>query len=181
MTRSLTAILLLTALLGGGHTVYSAFQIQVPGRTSLKVTPDAASIWSWHKEIQLPNPPGGGLGTHRERVLVDFDGNGRMDTEDPEVRVTVTDLQVVLLPTNGSLNLPQVIRVWLASDATKRWYLLARQPTVSQNASEHCDYQSYLSTPIVLTPNSDLFVDFEYGPNTGVLCVVSLIGREVVL
>ena len=120
MNRVATAVLVVSSLLGGGSTVYSAFQIQVPSRTALKVTTDPANVWSWHREIML----GSGGGTLRERVLVDFDGNGRMDTEDPDLRVTVTDMQCALQNISfGNFQLPQTLTVWISDGVHKRWIL----------------------------------------------------------
>ena len=73
-----------------GSTVYSPFQFQLP-LPGLKVTPDPANIWSWHSNISLP--PTTKLTTLFEQVLVDFDNNGKMDTEYPELRVLITDIQ----------------------------------------------------------------------------------------
>ena len=80
MNRAATAILVVSSFLGGGSTVYSAFQIQLPSRTSLKVTPDAASIWSWHKEVTLPDP-----GPWLERQCWTVHGPGRRM---PDIRLS---------------------------------------------------------------------------------------------
>ncbi len=91
--------LLLAGVLGAGTTllvvsqgtfVYSAFQYQLPFRSALKVTPDPANIWSWHGTVPANQPV---------PIIVDIDGNGRSDTENPHVRVVLTDVQVV---TNGA-------------------------------------------------------------------------------
>ena len=167
MNRAATAILVVSSFLGGGSTVYSAFQIQLPSRTSLKVTPDAANVWSWHKEVTFSNT------TIREAVLVDFDGNGRMDTEDPDLRVTVTDMQVVLPPgwTQGAGNLS----IWLADSHNRRWALFQNDFGAPRTVN-----QISLSTPIVLPTGSNLFVIFE-GFISPAPITVNLIGREIVL
>jgi hypothetical protein len=167
---------LLGALLfGAGDTIYSAFQFQIPHRTSLKVTPDAANVWSWHKEILVHNT-GGGLASHRERVLVDFDSNGRMDTEDSRVRVTVTDVQVVVLGIG-----PGTLNAWLSDNAGPRWYVMARHRS-ARDWQELSGFQDHLTTPLVLRPDSDLFVDLQFSNTLNPLrIVVNLIGRETTL
>jgi len=172
MNRAATAILVVSSFLGGGSTVYSAFQIQLPSRTSLKVTPDAANVWSWHKEITFSG------GTIRESVLVDFDGNGHMDTEDPDLRVTVTDMQVVL-PPGFSQGLQGSLSIWLADSQNRRWALFQTDAAVS-GVVPRTVTQTSLATPIILRPGSNLFIVIEGFLNPTPI-TVSLIGREIIL
>lgn len=169
MNRAATAILVVSSFLGGGSTVYSAFQIQLPSRTSLKVTPDAANVWSWHKEIGLPRTGS----VVRERVLIDFDGNGRMDTEDPELRVTVTDMQFVM-PTGFQFF--GAMTAWLVDSQGRRWALF-----VADQYTPRTFQPQNLTTPLVIPHRSDLFVEITYDPTAPSSVSVNLVGREVVL
>ena len=69
----------------GPRLTYSGLQVQVPFGTALKVTPDGSNIWTWHHEQ---------TGSGTTEVVVDFDNNGRMDTENPCFRVLITDIQL---------------------------------------------------------------------------------------
>ena len=90
-------VVLSLALVGGsyltfgpGRTVYSGVSVGLPIGAAQKVTPDPGSIWSFHETVTVA--PGS---TAVVPVLVDFDGNGVMDTEYPTLRVLVTDMQAV--------------------------------------------------------------------------------------
>ena len=71
------------------RTVYSPLQPATPVGSSFKMSPDIANIWSWHETISTFQ-----FSTSLTPVLVDFDGNGVMDTEYPFARVVITDMQV---------------------------------------------------------------------------------------
>ena len=70
------------------YVVYSGIQAQQPVGTAFKMTPDPSNIWSWHHTVTVkPNT------TVTVPVVIDFDKNGKMDTEYSFTRVLVTDLQ----------------------------------------------------------------------------------------
>jgi hypothetical protein len=169
MNRVALTFLVVSSLLGSGHTVYSAFQIQVPSRTALKVTTDPANVWSWHKEIVLPRTSS----VIRERVLVDFDGNGRMDTEDPEIRVTVTDMQFVM---PAGFQFFGAMTAWLVDSHGRRWALLVADQYTPRTMQPH-----NLVTPLVVPHRSELFVEIIYDPTAPQSVSVNLVGREIVL
>ena len=98
-----------TAFYAGGRAVYSGLQLQIFGGAGLKVTPDPSNIWSWHETI-----PGG----KTVPVLVDFDKNGKMDSENPAFRVLITDMQTTL---DG--NYSRISSVRLLDDQGTRWDL----------------------------------------------------------
>lgn len=138
-----------------GTFVYSPFQYQLPFRSALKVTPDPANIWSWHGTVS-------GQGPIRQSVPVDLDGNGRSDTENPFLRVMVTDVQV-----EGSGS-----RVFLSDGAVRRW-LIHPISTADQNLSS-----IHFATPLVLPVGSMLTIE---AVGSTVNVAVNLIGREVTL
>src|SRR5262249_37431179 len=81
-----------TTIVYVGRTVLSSpFQLDAPVNSAIKVAQDPANVWSWHHEFQNAQV---GIPVNAN-VLVDFDGNGVMDTEYPWVRVTITDLEIV--------------------------------------------------------------------------------------
>ena len=145
-----------------GRTVHSSqFQLDIPYYSAIKTTPDPANIWSWHHDFAC----GSGLPPITVNALVDFDGNGVMDTENVWLRVVVTDLEIVGIGTNPS---PALLTI---SDGTSHLY--SAFTSVAQRA-EHVA----LATPIVLPVGSQLQVtvdDF----NQFSSYQVNLIGRIV--
>ncbi len=149
-------------VIGTGTTVHSPAQKALPFGASLKVTPDPSSVWSWSKEITAPANQ-----TVTESVLVDFDGNGRMDTEHPFFRVLVTDMQCTVHNPRG------VSKVFLRDATGVRWDM-----TPGSNNSGLINDSFALTTPLVLPVGSDLNVEVR-GSSSGVTARVSLIGRIV--
>jgi hypothetical protein len=137
------------ALVTVGQTYYStaflwSFPINCGG---FKTTPDLNNVWHWEGDATL-------AGT---AVMVDFNGDGIMDTESPEVRVCITDMQ---LEGNGDIAIDD-------SSGT-RWRLL-----------QYTSYASaHMTTPIVLPVNSTLTVRQTNGGVSGPTRV-RLIGRVV--
>jgi archaellin len=108
-----------------GTTIYSSvFQCSYPIGSAFKTVVDPANVWSWTGDI----PPGG------TSVLVDFDGDGQMDTNNPFVRVLITDM----LNFSGG-------EVDIVDSSGLRWRM---GPGVGQHHN--------LTTPIVLPVGSTL-------------------------
>lgn len=142
------------AVATGGRFVYSAQQFQIPFGTALKVTPDAANIWSWHGRVTEQAPV-------RFPIIVDMDGNGTSDTENARVRVMVTDVQIPA-GTRGML--------YLSDGTTRRWLL-----TPSNDLRD--SFVHHFSTPLVFPVGSTLTLEDEQSVN----CEVNIIGRVVTL
>jgi hypothetical protein len=142
-----------------GRLTYTPFQFAYPVGSGLKVTTEPAGIWSYHNQFQISNLP------HVERVLVDIDGNGRMDTEIDAVRVLITDIQVYATGV--------VYPLRLKDSQGAIWELSLTGPNngIPLSASHH------LSTPLALDVGSDLFVELGSSMNTTVS--IHIIGRVV--
>jgi hypothetical protein len=146
---------------GTARTVYSPRQLAVPIGSSIKMTPDVANIWSWHETI-APSP-GFGVVT---QVLIDLDGDGMMDSQNPHVRVVVTDIQV-----EGDRT--QVFE--LVDDQGWRWGLNPSSASTGSGTATH-----HLTTPLVVPVGSGLGVKAGSGTSQfGNPVRVSLIGRVV--
>lgn len=143
------------AFAGGSvpRTVYSAPQISLPIGASFKVTPDPANIWSWNESLTGSGSP------HSSQVLVDMNGDGRMDTTDPHVRVLITDAQI--WPAGEAI---------IRDDSGNRWRLEA---WLGSDGST----EVHFSTPIVLPIGSQLWVDSFFNNSPGFH--IHLIGRVV--
>jgi hypothetical protein len=149
-TLSATAVLVFS-----GRSVYSSqFQVDVPFGSAVKTTVDPANIWSWHHYF----PAAGTVD-----VLVDINGNNVMDTENPWVRVVITDLELV-----GSYN-SSPVTAWIR-DGVGRRYAIGHGQGMGTAPVHHVA----LSTPIVLPVGSPLSVELQGG-----LCEVNLVGRVV--
>src|SRR5688572_19255086 len=121
-----------------GRSVYSSqFQAAVPFGSALKTTVDPSSVWSWH--YSFPN-----AGATTVDVLVDLDGNNRMDTEVPWARVMITDAQIVQLGSGGS-----PATAWIVDGNGRRW-------AVGSLSAPGSVGNSTLTTPIVLPVGSPL-------------------------
>ena len=153
-----------------GRTVQSApFQMDIPYGSAVKMTPDPANIWSWHQDFH--NVAAGVPGT--ANVLVDFDGNGVMDTENSWLRVVVTDIELV--SRNRYLSLATI------SDGTGKRYSISAgnmDPNGGQTATPMSQHIT-LSTPLVLPVGSPLQVTVENFLNGNGDFEVNLIGRIV--
>jgi len=147
-----------------GETVYSRFQMQLFPGAGLKVMQDPANVWSWHKQYPGANAS--------ESVLVDFDQNGRMDTEDPDVRVILTDVMVT--QTNPVTSTAGLSLTLAGSQGLRLDLRMAegREQTL----------QAHLVTPLVLPVRSDLVLTITPGNQSpGPNASVTLIGRVVTL
>jgi hypothetical protein len=85
--------IILASLLGSaaGATVVtgticysSSFKLGVPIDGAFNVLQSAANIWSWS----------GTVSSSGTNILVDIDGDGVMDTNDPKVKVLITDWHI---------------------------------------------------------------------------------------
>lgn len=145
---------LLAASFGGaavtvGQTYYSSsFQYDFCPGGAFKVTPSPGNVWHWEGDATA-------AGTN---VVVDINGDGIMDTEHPEVRVCITDMQLV-----------GTVGGEIVDSSGVRWTL---QPQFTAGLP----YQWNLATPIVLPLNSPLTVR---GGAGSVPSRVRLIGRVV--
>ena len=100
--------------------------------------------------------------------VIDFDNNGKMDTDTLAFRVLITDMQV---RATGAIN--KLIHVHLLDDTGIRWELTPTPAPVSYS----------LSSPLALPINSKLRIEVKTGPYTGGSTQsplsVNLIGRLV--
>ena len=172
------------ALFGGsfvamntGRTVYSGFSGGIPVGGAIKMTPDPGSVWSFHEEVTVASGQ-----TVNVPVLVDFDGNGVMDTEHPNLRVMITDLQASDRGTIDTANDRSYARVHLRSGGEVRWDLtpFPRAGTTSQRTAGLMSNSASLTTPIVLEPSTVLNVEV-FAPANGPARTIriNLIGRVV--
>ncbi len=144
------------AFFAGGTTVYSGLQIQNPLGSAFKMTPDPSNIWSHHESVS----PSNGLTIP---IVIDFDNNGKMDTEHKGVRVMITDIQVV-----GSASGD---RHEIVDSTGVRWKCI-----LMRNGNSPMYYERSFETPIVLPVGSKL--EWKYTPlNSGNPFTINLIGR----
>lgn len=143
-----------------GRTTYSsAFQVNFPLNSAIKVAPDAGNIWSWHHQVSSPSFP------TTFDVLVDIDGDQVMDTVHPEVRVLITDVQLVA-PVNANGY------AWINDSLGKR-LAVGVGGVQTSGPVQHVS----LATPISLPVGS--FLHVELSGNSGGDYAVNLIGRVV--
>ena len=145
------------ALVTVGQTYYStAFHWSFPMNSGgFKTTPDLNNAWHWEGDVptaSYQNHPG-------VAVSVDFNGDGIMDTECPEVRVCITDLQA----TGGTGE------VEIVDSSGTRWS--------KQTASIASEGETHFSTPLVLPVGSTLSVRQSFNSTSTIR--VRLIGRVV--
>ena len=132
-------------VMAGTINYSSSFQLAQPINGAFNVVQSAANIWSWTGQIGMSGV---------ENILVDLNGDGVMDTNEPNCRVVITDW-------HGSDNQP-----WFLEDSSGiRWLH-------DSNGSEH------LVTPLVLPVGSFLRIFSETGNVAGgTLNPITLIGR----
>lgn len=155
--------------------VYSDLQLQSPPGSAFKMTPDPSNIWSFHEDITP-------TGTKQSfPVIVDFDNNGKMDTEYKDVRVMITDISIDRAGNRFLGNAPLLSDLFLVDDKGKRW-----SPTLTGSFADHVGvvhYRDALRTPLVLPVDSGLRVEF-YAKRLGGVqddVHIQLIGRLVTL
>ena len=124
------------------------------------------NIWSWHEQVSLGQSQRTSL-----RVLVDFDNNGRMDTEYSNLRVLVTDVQLSTDRSDGW------IKGTLSDSQRVRWHL----STIDSGRVMFRTYERHFSTPLMLPIGSELTVDLVSRSNRSEVVRVNLIGRVVTL
>jgi len=145
--------------LSGPRIVYSDLQLQSPPGSAFKMTPDPSNIWSFHQEISPSQK------IQSFPVVVDFDNNGKMDSEHKGARVLLTDIQII--GGGGQFDI---------SDSTgKRWHCIVA--THSPNVSF---YEKSFTTPLVIPVGSDLKIEYK-ALNSPDKFTVHLIGRLVTL
>ena len=150
-----------TTFVATGRVHYSGLQIQQPLGFAFKMTPDPSNIWSCHEEITPTKPQK----SQSFPIVVDFDNNGKMDTEYKGVRVMITDIQII-----GGAN----VEFDIADSAGKRWNL----PSFSHN--NRVFYEKSFTTPLVLPVGSELKIEAVW-PNNPSRFIVNIIGRLVTL
>jgi len=171
-----SASLASTAFMAAGRVHYSGLQLQTPFGSAYKMTPDPSNIWSFHETYTITKG-----GKHSIPVLVDFDKNGKMDTEHKDVRVLITDISIrrglrVDAETNGLQHLS------IADDKGDRW-----SPAFAGYSAQNVVFPLYvdhLVTPIALPVDSGLKVEFTASPSgsSGQNVVhIHIIGRLVTL
>lgn len=150
-----------TTFYAAGRVTYSGVQQQLFLGAGLKVTPDPSNIWSFHETYTWSR-----LGTYSIPVLVDFDKNGKMDTELTGARVLITDILIQLEGSSG------LVKAVIKDSQGVRWAVRWLTPSIGNaTGSEH------LVTPIALPIGSDLRV--ELTTNTAGRAHINLIGRLV--
>jgi len=143
------------AVVTGTITYSSSFKLGFPIDAAFNVLPSVANIWSW---------TGPADGTP---ILVDIDGDGVMDTNDPKVKVVITDMQIRDMLLTSSTN----VGAEITDSSGPRWFLsgvlynTTGLPRVGPQ-------DVHLTTPIVLPVGSDLSVN-----GIGYTPTVTLIGR----
>jgi hypothetical protein len=150
-----------TAFVYVGRTTYSSpFQADFPLNGAIKVTPDAGNIWSWHHQFVH----GGWSQPTVADVLVDFDGDQIMDTAHDQVRVMITDFQLV--GGTGSIAWAHVV------DSGGKRLAVGIGGFQTAGSVQHVS----LTTPIALPVGSFLHVELsgDSGPYE-----VNLVGRVV--
>ena len=163
-----SASLVSTTFMAAGRVHYSGLQIQHPIGSAFKMTPDHSNIWSFHETVTIP---ANSSKKYTVSVKVDFDNNGKMDTEYKELRVSITDM--LFLDAGASL---QAGTVLIRDDSGPRWVL-------SRPSSSDLRYVDHLTTPLVLPVDSGLVVEFtaSNSSNSSKSVQIHLIGRLVTL
>ena len=159
-----------------GRTVYSPLGVSIPEGAALKVTPDPANIWSFHEELTIA-----GNATTSVDVLVDFDGNGLMDTENPSLRVLITDMQVTMRAGSGTGRGDPIPIIHLQDGAGVRWNLTPIPHAGTQFDVLGVTTATHLATPLALPVGSDLTLEISNtDPNSrSRVLAINLIGRVV--
>jgi hypothetical protein len=157
----LVVLLAMTAAFGaGGRLAYSGLQAQLFSGAGIKTLPDPSNIWSFHEAVVTTN------GTVDVPVVVDFDNNGRMDSELKWARVYVTDVQ-------GFTPGPAFISgMSIHDDSGPRWVI---DVGTSGQVREH-----RFETPLVVPVDSKLFVRVQTS-QPSVAVTINMIGRLVTL
>ncbi|MHC4078561.1 MAG: hypothetical protein ACYST0_09010 [Planctomycetota bacterium] len=163
-------LLLLTGISGlfvfaSPRLVYSAIQAQQPVGTAFKMTPDPSNIWSFHEAVTLQK-----RSSTTVPVVVDFDADGKMDTQHAFARLLVTDMQAA--DSSGIM----AVHVTLQDNIGSRWIF-----TTSQNAEVQSPSSVHLTTPLSIPVGSDLKVRISNPGNFPVTVQINIIGRLVTL
>ncbi|MEZ5989763.1 MAG: hypothetical protein R3F30_11690 [Planctomycetota bacterium] len=159
------------AFFAGPVMTYSGLQPQLPFGTAIKVTPDGSNVWSWTETITQD-------GTYE--VLVDFDKNGRMDSENKCFRVLVTDMQATFHQGEGRHFLKAGDGVYLEATNGWTWSLGERvKPLALSNANDLFDSSFSLATPLVVPTGEKLRVKVSGLYNDTNRIMVTLVGRVV--
>jgi len=141
--------------------VYSDLQLQSPPGSAFKMTPDPSNIWSFHEDI-IPT------GTKQSfPVIVDFDNNGKMDTEHKGARVMITDIQIYGTARGDTID--------IADSSGKRWRCI-----IDRYGADNRFYEKSFTTPIVIPFGSDLKLEYSAN-NSAARFTVHMIGRLVTL
>jgi hypothetical protein len=176
----LIASLASTAFMAAERVHYSGLQIQQPLGTAFKMTPDPSNIWSFHETYKITKS-----GKHSVPVLVDFDNNGKMDTEHKDVRVMITDM--VIRRGSGTISQSRYLlnNLTIVDGSGPRWL-----PAFRSGIGEKSTFGSFivhewgehLVTPLVLPVDSSLAIEFDASVSNLVDDVhIHLIGRLVTL
>ena len=150
-----------TAMVAAPRFVYSDLQFQSPTGSAFKMTPDPANIWSFHEDFRPSQKQ------QAFPVVVDFDNNGKMDTEHKGARVMITDIQIV-----GAARYDYVE---IADSNGSRWRCI-----LDRHGSDTRHYEKSFTTPLVLPVGSDLKLNYR-ALNSPTPFTVHLIGRLVTL
>lgn len=151
-----------TTFFAAPRLVYSGLQQQLFLGAGLKVAPDPSNVWSFHETVTL------GSGLTHVPVVVDFDKNGKMDTELKAARVMVTDVQIYA--TGGTAGAPL-----LTDSGGTRWVF----PELGGSGGRPPQVTVHFATPLVLPIDSGLTVTFR-GVG-GVQVTINMIGRLVTM
>jgi hypothetical protein len=152
-----SASLASTAFMAAGRVHYSGLQLQTPFGSAFKMTPDPSNIWSYHEDVTPAKSV---------QIVIDFDNDGKMDTSHKDVRVMITDVQVIGSAPGDKHELVDSTGV--------RWEM------VLNRENNRTSYEKSFTTPLVLPVGSKL--EWRYSPlNSGVPFKINLIGRLVTL
>ncbi|MHC4078562.1 MAG: hypothetical protein ACYST0_09015 [Planctomycetota bacterium] len=155
-------------LFASPRLVYSAIQAQQPVGTAFKMTPDPSNIWSFHETVTLQK-----RSSTTVPVVVDFDADGKMDTQHAFARLLITDLQTAAERSYDE------VRVVLRDNIGPRWRfgtaLGGSNPPVYRPSNVH------LTTPLSIPVGSDLKVDISNPGLNPVTVQINIIGRLVTL
>ncbi len=176
LKTSLLALFAMTgsaALGAGAYAVYTPLQISLPFDAALKVTPDPANIWSWHKTVVLDGAFGDAF---TESVLVDMNGDGVMDTNEPGVRVLITDIQVLMFQSTEPLGsvLSGTVNARVLDSGGERWVI----PPFREDAGSAFAHTKF-ETPLALPVGSDLTLELTKFTSSDKPVKINIIGRIV--
>ncbi len=151
------------AFFAGGRAHYSGLQLQQPFGSAFKMAPDPSNIWSHHETITRS-----ASGINTVKILVDFDNDGKMDSQHKDVRILVTDISI-----RANADATQFE---LLDDTGTRWVI----PFKNRASNGYSYFGDHLQTPLAVPVDSGLKLRFT-ARSGGERVDVHVIGRLVTL